>query len=99
MGRFPTGRVLAAALAAAGGLTWLRAKPAAATLSPAEAARRPTFIAHRGSPGLEENTVAAILDASARGADWIEVDVRETRDGAFVLHHDADLKESLGLAR
>lgn len=98
MGRNSSGRVLAA-IAALAAFVWLHGKTASANLPPAAPWRRPTFIAHRGSPGLEENTVAAILAASARGADWIEIDVRETRDGAFVLHHDAELKDSLGLAK
>ncbi|HEX4048324.1 MAG TPA: glycerophosphodiester phosphodiesterase [Elusimicrobiota bacterium] len=60
----------------------------------------PTFIAHRGySRQYPENTVGSILEAVAHGATWVEVDVRWTRDGEPVLHHDADLKASLGLDR
>lgn len=99
MGRIFKRRVLPAALAAVVVFGWLRVKPASADIPPAAPWRRPTFIAHRGSPGHAENTVAAILGASALGADWIEIDVRETRDGAFVLHHDAELKDSLGLPK
>lgn len=99
MGRTSWGRVLAATVAGIAVFGWLRGKTAAANLPPAAPWRRPTFIAHRGSPGHEENTVAAILGASARGADWIEIDVRETADGQFVLHHDAQLQDSLGLTK
>lgn len=50
----------------------------------------PTFIAHRGySHKYPENTVASILEAVAHGAQWVEVDVRWTRDGEPVLSHDA----------
>ncbi len=62
---------------------------------PARAAGwRPTFIAHRGySDRFPENTTASILEAVAHGAPWIEVDVRMTRDGRLVLHHDASLAD------
>jgi glycerophosphoryl diester phosphodiesterase len=58
----------------------------------------PTFIAHRGySNRYPENTVRSILEAVDHGAEWVEVDVRWTRDGQAVLHHDENLKKSLGL--
>ena len=31
--------------------------------------------------------------AVEQGADWVEMDVRQTRDGVLVLHHDAHLDE------
>ncbi|MGI6239863.1 MAG: glycerophosphodiester phosphodiesterase family protein [Christensenellales bacterium] len=46
--------------------------------------------AHRGDfTSGTENTLAAIAGAVAAGADYVEVDVRKTRDGALVLMHDA----------
>jgi glycerophosphoryl diester phosphodiesterase len=46
--------------------------------------------AHRGSAHDSiENTVAAFIDARRLGADGIELDVRRSADGAFVIHHDA----------
>ena len=51
---------------------------------------RPWVIAHRGaSAALRENTVPAIREAFARGADAAELDVRRTADGVLVVHHDA----------
>jgi glycerophosphoryl diester phosphodiesterase len=106
MRRIKRGRVFALAIATLGSFGWLAAKRSAGGPRPAAktagvvggvAAWRPTIIAHRGCPGYAENTVNSILAAADRGADWIEVDVRETRDGEFVLHHDADLTEDLGL--
>jgi glycerophosphoryl diester phosphodiesterase len=48
--------------------------------------------AHRGlHASAPENTVAAFLEARAAGADGVELDVRRTRDGALVIHHDAEL--------
>jgi len=50
-------------------------------------------IAHRGDPiGAVENTLDAVVAAVGLGADAIEVDVRLTRDGTVVLHHDTDLQ-------
>ena len=60
----------------------------------------PTFIAHRGySDRYPENTVRSILEAVDHGAEWVEIDVRWTRDRQPVLHHDENLKNSLGLDR
>ena len=51
-------------------------------------------IAHRGASRAEpENTVAAFLAARSLGADGVELDVRRTRDGALVVHHDARLPD------
>ncbi len=47
------------------------------------------IFAHRGLHSVEmENTVAAFLEARIAGADGVELDVRRTRDGALVVHHD-----------
>lgn len=49
-------------------------------------------IAHRGFSGIApENTIAAIREAIACGADRVEFDVLLTRDGAPVVIHDPDL--------
>ncbi len=51
-------------------------------------------IAHRGaSKKYPENTVEAFRASSAEGADWVELDVRRTSDGALVIHHDAHLPD------
>jgi len=53
-----------------------------------------TVIAHRGaSADAPENTLAAFELAIKEGADWIELDVQETRDGEVVVIHDSDLKK------
>jgi glycerophosphoryl diester phosphodiesterase len=47
-------------------------------------------LAHRGAAHeAPENTIAAFLDARRLGADGVELDVRLSGDGAFVVHHDA----------
>jgi glycerophosphoryl diester phosphodiesterase len=46
-------------------------------------------IAHRGEHLKHaENSVAAIQSAAQVGADYVELDVRSTRDGKLVLMHD-----------
>ena len=61
--------------------------------APSAAAQRVAAVtAHRGdSQNFRENTLAAIRSAIAAGADYVEVDVRVTRDGQVVLLHDASL--------
>jgi len=52
-------------------------------------------VAHRGASGLRpENTLAAFALARELGADGIELDVRLSRDGVPVVHHDPDLQRS-----
>lgn len=52
---------------------------------------RPLIIAHRGAPGRLENTIPGFLAGIARGAQWIELDLHQTSDGALVVHHDFEL--------
>lgn len=46
-------------------------------------------IAHRGSHLIKpENTIASITEAIAFGADYVELDLRTTKDGHLVLLHN-----------
>jgi glycerophosphoryl diester phosphodiesterase len=55
-------------------------------------------IAHRGAAAAApENTLAAVEQAIADGADWIEIDVQRTADDEVVVIHDSDLKKIAGL--
>src|SRR4051812_14055963 len=55
---------------------------------------KPLVIGHRGaSAARPENTVEAFRHAAELGADWVELDVRRTADGALVVHHDAELPD------
>ena len=48
--------------------------------------------AHRGSSlKAPENTMSALRQAIADGADYAEIDVQTTADGTVILMHDADL--------
>ena len=56
--------------------------------------------AHRGdSAGAPENTKAAILKAITDGADYVEIDVVETKDGELILCHDLNLKRICGIKK
>lgn len=53
--------------------------------------------AHRGASGhAPENTLAAFEAAIRLGADGVECDIRESRDGALVVFHDATLQRITG---
>jgi glycerophosphoryl diester phosphodiesterase len=55
-------------------------------------------IAHRGASRVErENTVDAFRAAGRLGADWVELDVHRTADGALAVHHDAHLADGRAL--
>jgi glycerophosphoryl diester phosphodiesterase len=61
--------------------------PASAPLPPLK--HPVAVIAHRAGKALApENTLAAIRAAIALGVDYVELDVRATRDGRLVLMHD-----------
>ncbi len=56
----------------------------------ARADGRPLVIAHAGGLGLHpENTLEAFAASAALGCDMLELDVRLTKDGVLVTHHDA----------
>ncbi len=49
-------------------------------------------IAHRGAHiGIPENTLAAYRKAIELGCDFVEIDVRRTRDGRYVSVHNATI--------
>lgn len=59
---------------------------------------RPLVFAHRGGGGLApENTLAAFDHGLALGADGLELDVRLSRDGVVVVHHDPGLERTTNM--
>lgn len=49
-------------------------------------------IAHRGNhTNAPENTLIAYLNAITAGADYIETDLRTTKDSQLVIMHDASV--------
>jgi glycerophosphoryl diester phosphodiesterase len=54
-------------------------------------------LAHRGFiQGGVENTLPALQAAAKAGADRVEFDIMETKDGKFVVMHDANLRRLAG---
>lgn len=53
----------------------------------------PIVIAHRGGGYLAtENSIAGIEQAIVQGADYTEIDIQRTKDGAYILNHDKTFK-------
>ena len=53
---------------------------------------RPERIGHRGAPHeFAENSLEGFLRAVEMGADAVELDVHQTRDGVVVVHHDPEV--------
>jgi len=60
---------------------------------------RPLVFAHRGASGERpEHTLAAYTLAMEQGADYIEPDLRLTKDGVFICLHDATLERTTDVA-
>ena len=50
------------------------------------------YIGHRGTRAIfDENTISAFVKAIEFGANYIEFDVRETKDGKLIIMHDNTL--------
>ena len=61
-----------------------------------EVKHRHVVIAHRGDHvSLPENTLAAYASAIKLGVDYIETDLRTTKNNQLVISHDAALKNKL----
>jgi glycerophosphoryl diester phosphodiesterase len=68
---------------------------------PIQPPRKLQAMAHRGAKTrAPENTAAAIERSIADTVEWVEIDVRLTRDGQHVLLHDATLEgQTSGVGR
>lgn len=56
------------------------------------------IIAHRGSHlNIPENTLAAYEAAIKEGADYVEIDLRTTKDGHLVIMHDESITRMTGI--
>ncbi|SEA58250.1 glycerophosphodiester phosphodiesterase family protein [Rubrimonas cliftonensis] len=85
--------VAAAALAAVTGPL-----AGAAMLDGVEASDAVLVIGHRGASALApENSLAAIRRAVEDGADWVEIDVQESAEGAVIVVHDSDFMKLAGV--
>jgi glycerophosphoryl diester phosphodiesterase len=75
----------------------IRAEPDVWPNSAGRVLHRPRMlvVAHRGaSLDAPENTLDAVRIAAEQGADLVEVDVRQTRDGVLVVMHDSTVKRT-----
>lgn len=65
------------------------------------ASRTPLISVHRGSGrgSIAENTVKAVLAATAEGADIVEIDIISSTDGDHFLFHDGYERMHFGLDR
>lgn len=56
----------------------------------------PPFAAHRGDhmSGYAEESLAAMVSAIQKGATWIDMDARPSKDGVLFLHHDGGYVEN-----
>ena len=56
---------------------------------------RTSVVGHRGAMGVcPENTLGAFEHAASLGAEWIELDVRLSKDGVPMVLHDASLERT-----
>ncbi len=72
-------------------------------MNPSIFSRRGTLVGHRGMGagsmhGYQENTLASFLAAVRSGIEWLEVDVRRTRDDGLFVWHDPTLADGRYLA-
>ena len=59
------------------------------------ALKLPRIIGHRGCAGYApENTLEGIHTAADMGVEWVELDVKLTRDQMPVIFHDDDLERT-----
>ena len=57
----------------------------------------PRVIGHRGAKAYApENTLVSIHTAADLGAEWVEVDVKLTKDGHAIIFHDETLERCTG---
>ena len=76
-------------------LSWLELfqKKRSQILGPSESFLNNGVTAHRGNSGeFPENTLPAFQGGIDVGADWIELDIRRTKDGQLVVIHDETTK-------
>src|SRR5688572_8836443 len=82
--------------------TWSERTRSSEMVFAAAAEGRPVVIGHRGLgsgvvAGHRENTLGSFLAAVEAGVDWVEVDVRRTRDDRLVIAHDPAYDDGLFL--
>lgn len=57
----------------------------------------PKIIGHRGAKAYApENTLASLHTAADLGIEWVEIDVKLTKDGEAIVFHDEELERCTG---
>ncbi|MCK9548206.1 MAG: glycerophosphodiester phosphodiesterase [Sphaerochaeta sp.] len=54
--------------------------------------RNPLVTAHSGCEGSKKNSLASVMAGLQANADIVEIDIRSSRDGVPILHHDPSLQ-------
>ncbi len=63
-----------------------------------ESKSQPLIIGHRGAyDEAPENTLKGFKKAIELGADYLEFDVHQSKDGALVVIHDIDILRRMGI--
>ncbi|HEX3023963.1 MAG TPA: glycerophosphodiester phosphodiesterase family protein, partial [Chitinophagaceae bacterium] len=76
----------------------LQLDASAQTVSLPTCKHRFVVIAHRGNHiNAPENTLAAYQDAIDAGADFVEIDLRTTKDSQLVIMHNSTIDQMTGL--
>ncbi len=57
---------------------------------------QPYLVGHRGSIWGVENTSQAFINGAKKGYDYLETDIKVTKDGKFVCWHDDNLTKASG---
>lgn len=60
------------------------------------ATAQPYLVGHRGSYWGVENTSEAFINGAKKGYDYLETDIKVTKDGKFVCWHDDNLTKASG---
>ncbi|MDG3131750.1 glycerophosphoryl diester phosphodiesterase membrane domain-containing protein [Streptococcus suis] len=56
------------------------------------------IVAHRGGGDLAaENSISGMEKAAKNGAQWSEIDVQRTKDGHYIINHDATFSRVAGM--
>jgi glycerophosphoryl diester phosphodiesterase len=99
MARRTTSPLPRVVVAAATSLVATAVAPAADVTTCRHPFGRPLVFAHRGASGERpEHTIAAYRLAIEQGADYVEPDLRRTKDGIFICCHDATLERTTDVA-
>lgn len=63
--------------------------------------KRIEVVGHRcgGGKVMPENSISGIKYSIEHGASWIELDVQRTRDGEYILNHDATFQRVAGVSK